>query len=107
MKTIDNDQMIVDYLNELVSIDKEAMHKLVEARVECNEELVNHSTVQVVKNDNGDDVVGFLGVLNGLIGGSYIYGCFEYGKLVKFITLSDFQKLSLSLEKMREVDKLE
>jgi hypothetical protein len=33
--------------------------------------------------------------------------CFEYGKLVKFITLSDFQKLSLSLEKMCEVDKKE
>ena len=57
----------VAYLNELVRLDRPAMHALVESRVPCQEALADHPTVQVV-SDGEDAVVGFLGVLNGLFG---------------------------------------
>jgi hypothetical protein len=58
---------IVDYLNELVSLDNKAIEDLVNTRVPCNQALVNHPTCQVaVTNEQGR--VGLLGLLNGLVG---------------------------------------
>lgn len=50
-------------LNKMVDADREAMEKLVETRVPCNQAMVDHPTVQV---SNG--AVGMLGILNGLVG---------------------------------------
>lgn len=82
------DQMI-RFLNELVELDQEAMHQLVETRVPCNTKLTDHPTVQVrVKEKKGS--VGLLGILNGYIGtdaDGWGFICAEYndsGKLVRF-----------------------
>lgn len=64
-------QKIVDFLNELVKIDPEAIEGLIKARVSCNEALANHGTVQVssFRGTPGDPYrVGMLGILNGLAG---------------------------------------
>lgn len=63
----------VEFLNELVAIDRTAMAALVETRVPCNPELADHPHVQVRARDGKGDgvpdsyVVGLMGVLNGLL----------------------------------------
>lgn len=80
---------VIDFLNEINEIDPDAIHKLVERRVQCNERLADHSTVQVrvIPTDEEypeptdeeypepaeerPDVtyqVGLLGILNGIFG---------------------------------------
>lgn len=54
----------VEFLNELVRDDPAMMKRLVQARVECNDEIKEHASVQV--NEEGE--VGVLGLLNGLFG---------------------------------------
>jgi|ERR1035437_5064595 hypothetical protein len=61
-------QELVDFLNELVVLDREAMRDIIYARVECNEALANHPTVQVATYDRFPYALGLLGVLNGLFG---------------------------------------
>ena len=58
----------VDLLNDVLERDPEAITKLVNMRIDCNERLANHPTVQVHKFD---DVyrIGVLGLLNGVLGG--------------------------------------
>ncbi len=60
-------QRIIDFLNELVAIDREAIEKLIEFRVPCNQALADHPTVQVESVGYGPRV-GLLGLLNGLVG---------------------------------------
>jgi hypothetical protein len=60
-------QRIVDFLNELVAIDREAIEQLIEFRVPCNQALADHTTVQVESQGYGPRV-GLLGLLNGLVG---------------------------------------
>lgn len=67
-----NSHQVVDFLNQLVSIDREAIEKLIASRVKCNKELADHPTVQVF-GTGGDYWVGILGILNG------IYGCNSEG----------------------------
>lgn len=57
----------IDFLNHLLEIDREAIERLVETRVLCSEKLADHPTVQV-HCINGSSSVGFLGILNGLLG---------------------------------------
>jgi len=57
----------IDYLNDLLRRDREAVTALVGSRVSCNEALSNHETCQVGARD-GVYTVGLLGVLNGLFG---------------------------------------
>lgn len=57
----------IDFLNELLEIDRVAVHALVSTRMPCNEEMARHPTVQVAVQ-NGGFYVGPLGVLNGLFG---------------------------------------
>jgi hypothetical protein len=60
------DEMIA-YLNELHSIDPDAVQSLIESRVPCNQEMAEHESCQV--SGAADDFrVGLLGVLNGAFG---------------------------------------
>ena len=58
----------VDLLNDVLERDPGAITKLVNMRIDCDERLANHPTVQVHKFD---DVyrIGVLGLLNGVLGG--------------------------------------
>lgn len=58
----------ISFLNELTRIDAAAMEALVETRVACHQVMVDHPTVQIAVDDDGDGTIGFLGVLNGLFG---------------------------------------
>lgn len=60
-------QEAIDFLNELLKIDRETVQKLIKNRIICNKDLAYHSTVQVQRNGN-NYVVGLLGILNGLFG---------------------------------------
>ena len=60
-------EKIVDFLNELMLDDKDAVQALFDSRVQCNKALANHPTVQVL-NDNGKYSVSILGILNGIVG---------------------------------------
>ena len=53
----------ISFLNTLLAIDGDAVTRLIESRVTCNQDLVDHPTVQC-----GKDFVGMLGILNGLFG---------------------------------------
>jgi hypothetical protein len=58
---------VIDYLNDLIQIDKPAVAALVANRVPCNEAMAQHPTVQVAAQNDGFHV-GLLGILNGMFG---------------------------------------
>ncbi len=58
---------IIEYLNELLELDRSAVAALVANRTPCNTALAGHPTCQVVRQHRGYSV-GLLGVLNGLCG---------------------------------------
>jgi len=64
---------VIEFLNELLEIDAEAVKQLVESRVPCKMLLAEHPTVQVRAQDD-EHWVGLLGILNGLFG-TYRDGC--------------------------------
>ena len=68
-------QNVVNFLNELLVTDKEAITKLFFHSEQINEELALHPTVQCsVKNK--EYFLRFIGILNGLFGtNEAIYGC--------------------------------
>lgn len=67
--------LIIDRLNDIAKYDPRALIDLIEHRVECNGHMANHPTVQVQKHpDQKKSTVGFLGLLNGII------GAIPYGK---------------------------
>lgn len=57
----------IEYLNELIKLDRVAMAALVANRVPCNQGLADHPTAQVCAQ-HGGYLVGMLGILNGLFG---------------------------------------
>lgn len=59
---------VVCLLNELLDIDSIATKKLIEHRVSCNKNVVNHPYIQVNCDDSKNPKVGLLGFLNGLFG---------------------------------------
>jgi hypothetical protein len=61
---------VLAVLNEAVRLDKEGMKRLLETRVECNESLSKHESIQVLGYPGGPYRVGLLGMLNGLFGTS-------------------------------------
>lgn len=66
-------EIVINFMNEVLEKDPDAIKGLIEHRVGCNEDLMNHDTVQVLcdSNEEGKPInptVGLLGVLNGLIG---------------------------------------
>ena len=59
---------VVEFLQELIELDPEAVAELVAARVPCSRALADHPTVQVGAAKDGGFEVGILGVLNGMCG---------------------------------------
>ena len=61
---------LIKYLNELAQLDPVGLGKLVAAKVECNEDLAHHKSVQVSGDVGKAHVyhVGLLGILNGYAG---------------------------------------
>ena len=60
-------QETLDLLNGALKDDPEAINNLVDKRVNCNDTLADHPTIQVY-SDGKKDFVGLLGILNGLFG---------------------------------------
>lgn len=59
----------VDLLNDVLERDRDAITRLINTRIDCNESLASHATVKVQKF--GDTYrIGVLGLLNGALGGS-------------------------------------
>lgn len=59
----------IEFLNELIKIDRAAIENLLLHKVECNIDLMEHESVQVRKTDfDHMGLVGFLGILNGMFG---------------------------------------
>jgi hypothetical protein len=67
MTPLEHAQQIIDFLNSLVALDSDAVEKLIETRVPCNQALAKHPTVQVAPTKEGSEV-GLLGILNGFVG---------------------------------------
>ena len=61
-------EFVVEFLNQLVRMDKHAISDLVSERVMVNKELEKHPTVQTREVTKGVMEVGFLGILNGMFG---------------------------------------
>jgi hypothetical protein len=57
----------IELLNAALSLDPEAMKALAFSRVECNEPLAVHPTIQVIRVGE-KNMVGLMGILNGLFG---------------------------------------
>jgi hypothetical protein len=55
---------VIELLNELIELDREAVSKLIDARVTCSQPLTDHPTVQVGQREDGTFRVGVLGLLN-------------------------------------------
>jgi len=62
-------ELIIGRLNKILKSDPEAIDELINTRVLCNNNLADHPMVQV-REYPGDigPTIGFLGLLNGLIG---------------------------------------
>lgn len=82
----------VDFLNEMLDLDRGAIDHLISQRVACNRDMANHKTVQVVEVIEDEMyMVGFLGLLNGLFGANdrnigYICAVFDQDKkLQRFV----------------------
>jgi len=82
---------IIDFLNELLVLDRDAIQELTVTHVPCNEYLATHATVQVqiCVNENNKYWVGMLGILNGLFGirddgYGQIVAVFDNGSLIRF-----------------------
>ena len=60
---------VVDFLNDLLTIDRNFTEKLIMTRFKCNDELICHPTVQHLMNPEMTAAyAGFMGVINGLFG---------------------------------------
>ena len=74
-------QDAVDYLNDLVKRDPDAIRFLMIHKVQCNQALADHPSCQVdgYSRQDGQCCVGMLGVINGLFGWQEKdhYGCIE------------------------------
>ena len=89
---LDHIQQVINYLNDLLDHDEEAISMLVDTRIRCNESLADHPTCQVqasISNDKEILEVGLLGVLNGLFGvrpdgRCWIVARYEQSKLLGF-----------------------
>ena len=94
---------VVAFLNELLRLDRDAVGKLLAARVPCNQAFADHPTVQVAKRGDGTYDVGILGVLNGL------FGVFEAGGpvpeghgAITLATESDYPMAFIRTDKVQE-----
>jgi len=82
--------IIIERLNSMAEADSDAVMRLIETRVTCNDELAEHPTCQVGQDESGECTVGLLGILNGILGKDskgWGYLCAELddnGKLIRF-----------------------
>jgi len=58
----------IERLNSMVAADRDALRALVAYRVSCNQALVHHPSVQIQVQDDHTNLVGLLGILNGIFG---------------------------------------
>jgi len=58
---------VCEFLNELVDLDPQAMQELITMRARCNTNLAKHPFVVQAVQHAGENYIGFLGVLNGLL----------------------------------------
>jgi len=92
---------LIDFLNQLLKVDRDAIEELLETRVSCNQQLANHPTVQVLAELHDgvwQNHVGLLGILNGFCGAynsgpkkgwGPIGAMYDGGKLVCFERLKN------------------
>lgn len=81
-------QEVVDFLNELLKVDRLAINAIFNSRVYCNKEMAEHPTVQVGRYEEVTQV-GIVGILNGLFDtNDNDYGCIsvyiENGEIEEF-----------------------
>ena len=118
---------VIQFLNEVLQIDSDAINKLLTIRVPCNEKLDNHESVQTFcvpfKGKEKDDkprpisVVGILGIINGMFGiNSDKFGSImimierKTGKAIKFGLIDaermlDFKKQELAFKARQIIQK--
>lgn len=97
-KSVTISQAII-LLNSALVCDPKAIQELIEARVECNETLAKHPTIQVGRRkapDGTEHRVGLLGIINGLFGirdsdgyGAIHAECQSDGTIVAFAPTTD------------------
>lgn len=85
-------ETVVNVLNQLFELDPAAADQLVEARVPCNDDVVDHPTISVA-GDYGSGRVGLLGVLNGILmredpSGSGVASVRDGGVLLGFVPVA-------------------
>jgi len=95
-------QPIIDFFNDLLEKDPEAIKGLVNERVSINWDLANNEdlTVIVDKDCDGNNInprIGFLGVLNGLVGCEDDWGRIGVemnfkGKISRFVYVPEYNK---------------
>lgn len=101
---------VVEFLNEALETDRDAIQALFKHRVPCNKAMAEHSTIQVRGKKNS--TLGILGLINGIFGmhpgtniGRISIGVYHDGKIV------DFAKTEISdgvcISKNANGDKLE
>jgi len=61
-------QYVVDFLNELVRLDKYALTDMMSERISVNKELKNHPTVMFKELVEGVPEIGLLSIINGMFG---------------------------------------
>ena len=61
-------QYVVDFLNELLRMDKYALTDMMSERISVNKELKNHPTVKVKELVEGVPEIGLLSIINGMFG---------------------------------------
>lgn len=76
-------------LNEAVTLDRNAVDMLCEHRVECNDALADHPTIQVAGLPGQIAHVGMIGIINGIcerITGRRVAADYDTdGNLLKFV----------------------
>jgi len=84
--------VLAEFLNVSLQRDRAAIEALFGQRVPCNPVTANHPKIAVTQLENGETVVGFLGLLNGIFAdGEWPRGDFLYmvkteaGAITKFV----------------------
>lgn len=83
-------QKIASLLNEVLAADPQAMYFLMCAMGPANKALLEHPTIVVKVPAPGQQVVGWLGVLQGVtaMDGHNIWAVYEDRKLIRFDAIS-------------------
>lgn len=61
-------QYVVDFLNQLLRLDKYALTDMMSERISVNKELSNHPTVKTRELVKGVTEIGLLSIINGMFG---------------------------------------